>query len=185
MRSHTTQSSNPDSHNTRRRQSLFGVIAWSLAPWMSAWAQGVGQAAKPSAGGAKRFIEFSKLATGHQQLDPALGASLFAALVEQDRAFTSKLALLDQFARRRQITDVEALDAALRNNPLRDDLMGIIAAWYTGAVGTGPQAKAVTYGEALMYAPVADGSHNPGFCAGATNSWATLTRPPIDVLPKS
>ena len=185
MRSHTPQSSNPDGHNTRRRQSLFGVIALSLAPWMSAWAQGVGQAAKPSAGGAKRFVEFSKLATGHQQLDPALGATLFAALVEQDRAFTSKLALLDQFARRRQISDVEALDAALRNNPLRDDMMGIIAAWYTGAVGTGPRAKAVTYGEALMYAPVADGSHNPGFCAGATNSWGSLTRPSIDVLPKS
>jgi hypothetical protein len=185
MRSHITQPVNSAGRNTRRRQTLFGFIALSLAPWVPAWAKGVGQTAKPSAGGSKRFIEFSKLATGHQQLDPALGTSLFAALVEQDRAFTSKLALLEQFARRRQITDVDALDAALRNSPLRDDLMFIIAAWYTGAVGTGPQAKAVTYGEALMYAPIADGSHNPGFCAGATNSWASLMRPPIDVLPKS
>jgi fructose 5-dehydrogenase small subunit len=185
MRSHAMCSSDLDGHNTRRRQTLFGVIALWLAPWTSALARIAGQTAKPSAADAKRFIEFSKLATGHQQLDPALGATLFAALVEQDRAFTSKLTVLNQFARKRQITDVEALDAVLRNNPLHDDLMGIIAAWYTGAVGKGPQAKAVTYGEALMYAPAADGSHNPGFCAGATNSWASLTRPPIDVLPKS
>jgi hypothetical protein len=163
----------------------LGAIALWFAPWTAARADGVGTAADRAGSGAKRFLEFSRLATGHQQLDPALGATLFAALVEKDRAFTSKLALLNQFARRRQITDVEALDAALRSNPLRDDLMGIIAAWYTGAVGTGPQAKAVTYGEALMYAPAADGSHNPGFCAGATNSWGSLTRPPIDVLPKS
>jgi hypothetical protein len=185
MRSHITQPAIPVGHNTRRRRTLFGFIALSLGPWMPAWAQGVGQTAKPSAASAKRFIEFSKLATGHKQLDPALGATLFTALVERDRAFATKLALLNQFAQKRQITDVEALDAALQDNPLRDDLMDIIAAWYTGAVGAGPQAKAVTYGEALMYAPVADGSHNPGFCAGATNSWASLTRPPIDVLPKT
>jgi hypothetical protein len=181
---HAEPSCTLNRHGTRRRRTLLGTIALWLAPWASVGAGGVGKAAD-RAGGAKRFMEFSKLATGHQRLDPALGATLFAALVEQDRAFSSKLALLDQFARRRQITDVEALDAALRNNPLRDDLMGIIAAWYTGAVGTGPQAKAVTYGEALMYAPAADGSHNPGFCAGVTNSWGSLTRPPLDVLPKN
>jgi hypothetical protein len=182
---HAQQSRELVRHESGRRRTLLGALALWLTPWAWAGAEGVGRAADLAGSGAKRFIEFSKLATGHQQLDPALGATLFAALVAQDRAFTSKLALLTQFARRRQITDVDSLDAALRNNPLRDDLMGIIAAWYTGAVGTGPQAKAVTYGEALMYAPVADGSHNPGFCAGATNSWASLTRPPIDVLPKS
>src|SRR5271170_6621329 len=181
---HAAQSRNLSRHESRRR-TLLGAIALLLAPWASVPADGAGKAADRTGSGATRFIEFSKLATGHQQLDPALGATLFATLVEQDRAFTSKLAVLDQFARSRQITDVDALDAALRNNPLRDDLMGIIAAWYTGAVGTGPQAKAVTYGEAMMYAPAADGSHNPGFCAGATNSWGSLMRPPIDVLPKS
>jgi fructose 5-dehydrogenase small subunit len=185
MRSHATQSSNADGHNTRRRQTLFGVIALSLATWTPGWARVAGQAAKPSADGAKRFIEFSELATGHQQLDPKLGATLFTALVKHDRAFTSKLALLDQFAQRNRITDVESLDAALQDNPLRADLKGIVAAWYTGAVGVGPKAQEVTYAEALMYRPSADGSHNPSFCAGATNSWETLTRPPLDVLPKS
>jgi hypothetical protein len=43
----------------------------------------------------------------------------------------------------------------------------------------------VTYAGALMYEPSADGSHNPGICAGATNSWDSLPRPPLDVLPKT
>ena len=166
MSIHAQQSHNLSRQESRRRRTLLGALALWLAPWASAGAEGIAAAAEPAGSDAKRFLVFSRLATGRQQLDPALGATLFAALVEQDRAFTSKLALLTQFARRRQITDVDALDAALGNNPLRDDLMGIIAAWYTGAVGTGPQAKAVTYGDALMYAPVTDGSQNLGFYTG-------------------
>jgi hypothetical protein len=163
----------------------LGAIALWFAPWAPVGAGGVGKAAHRAGSSAKRFLEFSRLATGRARLDATLGATLFATLVKHDRAFTSKLALLDQFAQRRKITDVETLDAALQGNPLRADLKGIVAAWYTGAVGEGPQAEEVTYAGALMYEPSADGSHNPGICAGATNSWDSLPRPPLDVLPKT
>src|SRR5271170_5170876 len=91
---HAAQSRNLSRHESRRR-TLLGAIALWLSPWASVPADGAGKAADRTGSGATRFLEFSKLATGHQQLDPALGATLFAALVEQDRAFTSKLALLD------------------------------------------------------------------------------------------
>jgi len=170
--------------DTRRRHTLLGVIGLWVAPWASAWSEIVGKNPSAASSGAMRFIEFSKLATGRPNLDPAVGATLFAALVAQDRAFGTKLAALDEFAQSRKITDIETLDTALQGNPMRGHLLNIIAAWYIGAVGEGPRAKEVTYLGALMYEPSADGSHNPGFCAGATNSWGSLPRPPIDVLPK-
>jgi len=35
-----------------------------------------------------------------------------------------------------------------------------------------------------MYQPIADGSHIPGKCAGATNDWAQLPYPALADLPK-
>lgn len=175
-------------HSSQRRRTLSSLIALWLSPWLSAGAEAAaqiaGEAANAGSGGAKRFLAFSMLATARPKLDPALGAALLAALVARDHAFGTKLAALDAFVKRRKITDIETLDAALQGNPLRADLMGIIAAWYTGAVGEGARAKEVTYAGALMYEPSADGGHNPGFCAGVTNSWDGLPRPPIDVFPK-
>jgi hypothetical protein len=185
MRIRTRQYSEPGPHSAQRRRTLFGIIALWLSPWLSAGAEAAGLAAKGPGSSGKRFLEFSKLATGHPKLDPAVGAALFAALAAHDRSFGAKVAALDEFAQRRQIIDVETLDAALQDNPLRAELISIIAAWYTGAVGEGARAKEVTYAGALMYEPSADGGHNPGFCAGATNSWGQLPRPPIDVLPKT
>src|SRR5271157_1282943 len=92
------------------RRMLLGDIARWVVPW--AGADGVGKAADLAGSGAKRFLEFSRLATGHQRLEPALGTTLFAVLVKHDHLFTSKLALLEQFARRHKISDVETLDAA-------------------------------------------------------------------------
>jgi hypothetical protein len=176
---------NSNRYESSRRRTLLGALALWLGSALPAWAQVAAKAAKATSSDVKRFIEVSALATGRRNLDPKLAATLFAALAARDRAFATRVAALQGFAQSHNITDVETLHAALIDNPLQADLMRIIATWYTGAVGDGPEAKEVTYIQALMYEASADGSHNPGLCASATKSWGTLERPPVDVLPKS
>lgn len=182
---HKERSTTLSAKGAGRRRTLVATAVLWLAPWMTRWARAAQRVTATSHGGEQGFIELSKVATGHANLDPQVGAALLAALMAHDRGFGAKLAALEAFSRRQGISDVDSLDLALEGNPLRADLKTIIAAWYTGAVGEGAKAKEVTYAGALMYAPSADGSHNPGICAGATNSWAGLPRPPIDVLPKA
>lgn len=76
----------------------------------------------------------------------------------------------------------EALLNAAGAAGLRETLLAIVAAWYTGTVGHGTGAQLVAYKEALMYRPCADGLVVPTYCSDGP-AWWTAPPPAAGVAP--
>jgi hypothetical protein len=140
-----------------------------------------GETTATAAGG--KFMALSKFATGRSKLDPEVGAGLLAALRESDASLSTALDDLAADASSGRYSDVEGLEAAVRGTPRHAALLALVSAWYTGSVSVNGRERFVTLQEALLYQPIADGSHIPGNCAGAPNSWADLPLPALDAMP--
>jgi hypothetical protein len=102
-----------------------------------------------------------------------------AALAESDTAFSAAIDDLAADAASGKYSDVEGLETAVRGTPKHAALLALVSAWYTGSVPSKGKERFITLQEALLYQPIADGSHIPGNCAGATNSWADLPAPAL------
>ncbi|WP_331375088.1 sugar dehydrogenase complex small subunit [Sinorhizobium chiapasense] len=126
-----------------RRQLLLNsgisVIGLSLLPAFPGSALAVASTSDTLSG----FMSFCRLAPGHVNLDEAIGSQLYAALSAKDAAFVENFGKLAEMVKRDGYPDVEALDAALAGNTLRDTLLSIIRAWYSGVVedGTGAATR--------------------------------------------
>ena len=168
----------------QRRKLLALLLASPVlaAPWPVSIAQGTA-GEKAAATVSERFMTLSTFATGRSKLDPQLGASLLAALRESDASFAAAVDDLAADASSGKYSDVEALEAGVRGTPKHAALLALVSAWYTGSVSVNGQARFITLGDALMYQPIADGSHIPGQCAGAVNSWADLPLPALSAMP--
>jgi fructose 5-dehydrogenase small subunit len=165
--------------NPGRRKLLALVIASTFLPPL---AHAASSAATGTAG--QRFVALSLFATGRSKLDPQLGTKLFAALRESDASFAGAADLLAADATSGKYPDVESLEAAIRGTPKHGTLLALVSAWYTGTVSVKGKPQVITMGDALMYQPIADGSHIPGNCEGATNSWAQRPYPALADMPK-
>ena len=164
--------------NFGRRRILALLIGSMFLPTL---AHAAPTAAESLAG--KKFMALSLFATGRSKLDPQLGASLLAALRESDGSFVPIAKALTADAASGEYPDVEALESAIRGTPKHAALLALISAWYTGTVSIAGKPRFVTLSGALMYQPIADGSHVPGTCAGGTNSWAQLPYPALSDIP--
>jgi hypothetical protein len=163
----------------RRRKILVLALASAFLPQL------VNAASIVTTGTADQiFMSLSLFATGRPKLDPEIGAKLFAALSESDASFTDAANSLAMDAASQKYADVESMEAAIRGTPKHATLLALIAAWYTGTVSVKGEARMITLDDALMYQPIADGSHIPGKCAGATNAWAQQPYPALADLPK-
>ena len=168
----------------RRRRLLAILLALPLLPasWRASIAQGAaGEGAAAAIG--EKFMTLSAFATGRSKLDPKIGAALLAALRDADVRFAAALDDLAADASSGKYADVEGLEAALRGTPRHAALLALVSAWYTGSVSVNGKERFVTLQEALLYQPIADGSHIPGNCAGAPNSWADLPLPALAAMP--
>lgn len=175
-----TDQQTPDGNaNPGRRKMLALVIA-------SAWLPSLANAASAVAMGpaAQKFMTLSLFATGRSKLDPETGAKLFAALRDSDASFGGAADSLATDAASGRYPDVESLETAIRGTPKHAALLALVAAWYTGTVSVKGKPRVITTGDALMYQPIADGSHIPGTCEGATNSWTQLSYPALADMPK-
>ena len=128
-------------------------------------------------------MALSLFATGRSKLDPEIGTKLFAALRESDPAFAGAADLLAADATSGKYPDIESLESAIRETPKHAALLALVSAWYTGTVSVKGKPQVITSGDALMYQPIADGSHIPGNCEGATNAWAQLAYPALADMP--
>ena len=165
--------------NPGRRRVLALVIASAFLPQL------VNAASIATTGTAgQNFMALSLFATGRSKLDPEIGTKLFAALVESDASFADAANSLAADAASQKYADVESLETAIRGTPKHATLLALIAAWYTGTVSVKGEPRMITLDDALMYQPIADGSHIPGRCAGATNSWAQLPYPALADMPR-
>ena len=139
----------------------------------STWLPSLANAASAVAIGpaAQKFMTLSLFATGRSKLDPEIGAKLFAALRDSDASFAGAADSLAADAASGKYPDVESLEAAMRGTPKHAALLALVSAWYTGTVSVKGKPRVITMSDALLYQPIADGSHIPGNCEGATNSW--------------
>ena len=141
-------------------KSLAGLAATLIAePAVTATAQ-------RSALSAAQFGALSTTLTGYPPGEPADVAQMFAAFATPDRrSVLTKLA--DVVAN----TPPSQLDAALRSNGLEALANDLVAAWYSGVVGTGNRAKLVLYADAYVWSSMTF-SKPMGVCGGVTGYWA-------------
>ena len=174
------QSESPGEGVQMQRRTLLKLL---LAAPSLAWAASAlaGDSGPPAAD--RGFMALSQFATGRASLDPALGASVLSALHDSDPTMAAALDELAATAASGKYSDVEALEAALRDKPAHAALLALVSAWYTGTVTVNGEPRVLFVTDALMYQPTADGSHIPGSCAGATSSWAERPLPPLDPMP--
>ena len=168
----------------RRRRLLALLLASPFLPasLRAAMAQGASSASGAAAVGDK-FMTLSLFVTGRSKLDAETGAALLAALRESDPSFAAAVDDLAADAASGKYADVEALEAAVRGTPKHATLLALVSAWYTGSVSVNGKERFITLQDALLYQPIADGSHIPGNCAGATNSWADQKAPALADVP--
>lgn len=105
-------------------------------------------------------------------------------MVESDASFADTTNSLAADAASQKYADVESLETAIRGTRQHATLLALIAAWYTGTVSVKGEPRVITLDDALMYQPIADGSHIPGKCAGGTNSWAQQPYPALADMPR-
>jgi hypothetical protein len=116
------------------------------------------------------YMRLCSLLTGFSNLDPEIGARLYAAFVHLSPTAAQAFTRLTPIAL--QARDDVALMAAARDAGLGDTALALVAAWYTGTVGSGIHAEPVSYAEALMYRTVGDGLAPPTYAFGGPAWWA-------------
>jgi hypothetical protein len=111
------------------------------------------------------FMRVSRRLTGHTDLDPKLGESMYRAILPRDSRAGDALG---------------EIEARLGDPPHEwtDDAQHlarqILKGWYLGIVGEGADATVVTYERALMFGAVAGALVPRSSCLGSPESWTSL-----------
>jgi len=124
------------------------------------------------------FLAFSKAITGHPELDATTAGRMCAAMLAASTEFSAQLQKLAMLAG--QNLEPKALLAQADTAGLRGTALSIVAAWYTGTIGTGPKSQMFAYAKALMYQPVSDGMTVPTYCNYGP-VWWTAAPPAVRV----
>jgi hypothetical protein len=149
--------------------SILASYASSFIPWSMAQTQ---SAAPASAAADDEFLSLSTLITGRATLDPAQAKRLHAGLVATMPSFAEQLSALAAFvaSNKPAAHDLQSsLDAA--NAPFAKLPATIATAWYVGVVGSGADARCVTYESSLMNVVVSDRLKPPSYAYGPYGSW--------------
>jgi hypothetical protein len=123
------------------------------------------------------FLALSQVLTGHADVDPVISArtaQAFRQLFPEVAATFGALA-----TQARQHPKADDLLAAATAPGQREAALAIVAAWYTGSVGSGVTAKSIAYADALMNRPVADALFPPTYQLGGP-AWWTAEPPAVD-----
>jgi Membrane bound FAD containing D-sorbitol dehydrogenase len=142
------------------RRTLLKSLAGIAATLVS------GPARAQSTPSTTQFQALSTALTGYPPGDPADVAHMFAAFATADRR-----AALTKLARIVADTPASQLDAVLRSDGLEGFANDLVAAWYSGVVGTGNRAKLVLYADAYVWSAMTF-SKPMGVCGGVTGYWS-------------
>lgn len=187
---HPGPDAGPDYSNTpgiNRRQLALGSISLVAlgAGLLRLQAAGAADAPAAAAGTAAvspaetaAFLAFSKAITGHKDLDAITAGRICAAMAKASSDFGPQLQqLVGLVSPDRQPKELLAQASEIG---LGGTALSVVAAWYTGTVGSGAGATMVAYARALMYQPVADGMTVPTYCNFGP-LWWTAAPPAIRV----
>ena len=147
-----------------RRQSLAGLLL--AACYLLGAKHSI-----PTAGG-EDFLKISCFLTGRDHLEAADAQQFFAALAGQHADFAGNLAHLAASLAPQTPAGIDALDLGTLSAADRNCALAIISAWYTGIVGTGRNARVITFDTALLYDATRDAVPVPTYCSGPAQSWA-------------
>lgn len=155
--------------NATRRTLLKALLgAWTASHIGFALAEPIDSPAQAD------FLAVSALIAGQQALDATLAAALHQALSDLHPGFAEQLSQLLALIEARHITPdllQQTLDSD--HSPLAQLPRAIARAWFMGIVGTGAQARCVTYEHALNAQIVSDVLQPPSYALGGYGSWVT------------
>ena len=181
----------PAPHGVSRRTILIGIAAMIAEVGLLSGATSLQAQTKDpakteskaanSAVGAAAFLTLSQALMGYSDLNQETAARISTAMHNNVADFSAHSASLTGLMQTGLQT--KALLAAASDNPaLHATALAIVAAWYTGTIGSGSKAVVVSYAEALMYRPVIDALPVPTYCSFGP-LWWTAQPPSPDALP--
>jgi hypothetical protein len=160
----------------QRRAVLALVPAAALCSWLPKAALAADALPTPT----DAFLLLSKLLTGFPDVNPELAIRLRDALVNVDSATSQAVGRLIPIGL--HAPDDSTLMTSARDAGLAEAAFAVVAAWYTGTVGSGARPAVVAYADALMYRTVADGLAPPTYALGGP-AWWVAAPPPAAVSP--
>jgi hypothetical protein len=160
----------------RRRDVLALVPAAALCFWFRKTALAADTIATAPDG----FLLLSKLLTGFPDVNPELAIRLREALLNVVPATSQAVTRLIPIGL--HASDDSTLMITARDAGLGEAALSVVAAWYTGTVGSGAHTEVVAYADALMYRTVADGLAPPTYALGGP-AWWVAAPPPAGVSP--
>ncbi|NHO40068.1 sorbitol dehydrogenase [Acetobacter ghanensis] len=121
-----------------------------------------------------RFMDISHCLTDRTELDSAVGAALYAGIVQASAERKAQIAALyDLKNKHRLITASELAKAAEKaDKSLKDAIHDIMVGWYRGVAG----GKVVVYRTALMFDITKDAIYPKTYAAGGPFYWTS--KPP-------
>lgn len=127
-----------------------------------------------------RFLDVSMRLTEKADLPDVTSRRILAALAADDADFDENLLRLAALGNGAPVgmTLKSQADAA----GLETVVSRIVAAWYCGTVDTKSGPVVVSYHDALMYRPVADGLTVPTYCSNGPLWWSGLP-PEVNRMP--
>jgi len=174
-----------DSYAPTRREILVAGLAVVTLVAAGQQVPGAATAALPGkdapVAAHEAFLQTSRALTGHADLDAQTASRMYAAMAERAPDFAGQSQRLADIARQNPSSPEDLLGAASAAG-LRDTALAIVAAWYTGTVGSDSAGTVVAYRNALMYRPVSDAMSAPTYCP-AGPAWWTCEPPAIGVSP--
>jgi hypothetical protein len=156
------------------------VVALLPAAAVCFWFREPALAADAVATPSDAFILLSRLLTGFPDVSPELAIRLREALGNVGSATSQAVGRLISLGR--HASDDSTLMRSARDAGLGEAALAVVAAWYTGTVGSGAHAEVVAYADALMYRTVADGLAPPTYALGGP-AWWVAAPPPAGVSP--
>jgi hypothetical protein len=159
----------------RVRRMLVGgtLVALSVVPLV-----GVIHVARAAAGDTSRpavrnaFMQVSRFLCGTQTLEDTQADHLLDALLAGDTGFGTACTQLAAFIAEKQPDPLE-LQSQLDTDkvPFAALPARIVTAWFVGVVGSGRDAKCITYVTSLMNRAVEDRLRPPSYAYGAYATW--------------
>lgn len=154
-----------------RREFLLGAGSVALLAVIGSRAFAAAQQGAPPVTADPQFLKLSQALTGKQDLDPATAARIDAAFARLSPDLHAHFSALSALVADHH--EPSALLAAAGEHAVA--ALAVVAAWYEGTVGTGVNAVTVSYRDALMQRPVADGLYPQTYAMGGPAWW---TAPP-------
>lgn len=135
----------------------------------------VAVAAKSAPEQNQKFLRLSQVLTGHADLNALTADRIADGFKRVEPELYAQFDALGALVR--PGTAPSEILASASAADLKNAALAVVSAWYTGTIGKGAKAVTVSYDDALMQMPTADGLAPPTYVLGGPSWWAS---PPPD-----